>query len=361
MAEKQEIRKIIHVDMDAFFASVEQRDFPELRGKPIAVGGSSERGVVAAASYEARKFGVHSALASAIAKRRCPDLIFVKHRFEVYKAVSKQIRAIFHEYTDLVEPLSLDEAYLDVTTNKKQMPSATLIAKEIKARIKEETQLIASAGISINKFLAKVASDLDKPDGLSLIPPDEAEAFVAQLEIDKFHGIGKVTAAKMKKLGIFTGLDMRRYERHEMVRLFGKVGGYYYNICRGIDGRKVTPNRPYKSVSSENTFEVDLTTEAEHLDALQPIVASVARRLAKQNLAGRTVTLKMKYFDFQQQTRSKTLPHFVASETEIWEAVQELLVQPELPPKPVRLFGVGVANLNNEPGQKETGQLTLSF
>ena len=311
MIQDSLIRKIIHVDMDAFYASVEQRDNPELRNKPVAVGGSSDRGVVAAASYEARTFGVQSAMPSVIAFRRCPDIIFVRPRFDVYAQVSRQIRAIFYEYTDLVEPLSLDEAYLDVTSNKKGMPSATLIAREIKKRIKDETGLTASAGISINKFLAKVASDQDKPDGLYLIQPESAQAFVDNLAINKFHGIGKVTAKKMHDLGIERGKDLKKWELSRLVQVFGKAGKNYYNICRGNDQREVEPNRPRKSVGAEDTFETDLTSLEEMKSELERIGEIVFNRVKKAEAFGRTLTLKLKYSDFKQITRSKNIKYTI--------------------------------------------------
>ncbi len=354
------IRKIIHVDMDAFYASVEQRDSPELRGKPVAVGGSSQRGVVAAASYEARKFGIHSAMPSVIALRRCPEIIFVKPRFEVYAKVSKKIRSIFHEYTDLVEPLSLDEAYLDVTTNKKGMPSATLIAKEIKKRIKEETQLTASAGISINKFLAKIASDQDKPDGLFLIPPEKAEEFVDNLAINKFHGIGKVTAKKMHNLGIQRGSDLKKWELNRLVQVFGKAGKYYYNICRANDQREVNPNRPRKSVGAEDTFETDLITFEEMTLELEKIAQIVFNRVKKSESYGRTLTLKLKYSDFKQITRSKTLNYPFDSLQLMLEVTGDLLKQCDLDYNAVRLLGLTISNLP-EKEISSGAQLTLDF
>lgn len=356
------IRKIIHIDMDAFFASIEQRDNPELRGKPVAVGGSAERGVVAAASYEARKYGVHSAMPSVTAKRKCPQLIFVKHRFEVYRSVSSQIREIFRDYTDLVEPLSLDEAYLDVTSNKKQMPSATYIAEEIRQRIFESTGLTASAGISFNKFLAKVASDVNKPNGITVIPPDKAIAFLEQLPINKFHGIGKVTAGKMRKLGIHNGADLKGFSEIELVRHFGKSGRYYYSIVRGKDEREVQANRIRKSVGAENTFQDDLSSEAEMLLELEKIATKVVQRLNKSKTKGRTVTLKLKYQDFKQQTRSKSFTHFVEPDEKlIMEIIKELLHQPHFPEKPVRLLGITLSNLNTEQPIKGGEQLTLDF
>lgn len=360
MIPTEYIRKIIHVDMDAFYASVEQRDHPELRGKPVAVGSSSRRGVVAAASYEARKYGVRSAMPSVTAARLCPELIFTKARFDQYRDVSQQVRAIFFEYTDLVEPLSLDEAYLDVTENKRSIPAATQIAREIRARILVETQLTASAGISINKFLAKVATDLNKPDGMTLIPPERAEAFLEQLPIEKFFGIGAKTAEKMKRLGIFTGGDLKSRDEIELARRFGKAGRHYYRIVRGLDKRPVKPDRLRKSVGAENTFLEDLTTEAEMLDKLAPIVQKVCQRMANVDLAGRTITLKIKYHDFQITTRSRSLSHHAHRYEEIFPVIADLLYQPEFPPKPVRLLGASVSNLNNE-DLAGPQQLTLAF
>ncbi|GAB3527417.1 DNA polymerase IV [Pontibacter brevis] len=360
-ALNQTIRKIIHVDMDAFFASVEQRDNPELRGKPVAVGGSRERGVVAAASYEARKFGVHSALASKIAAQRCPQLIFVKPRFEVYSAVSRQIREIFFSYTDLVEPLSLDEAYLDVTENKIGMPSASIIAKEIKARITEVTGLTASAGVSFNKFLAKLASDMDKPNGFTLITPDKAEDIVAGLSIEKFHGIGKVTAAKMQSMGIATGADLRQRSEQELVRNFGKVGRYYYRISRAQDDREVQPHRIRKSIGSERTFDVDLTEEQDMLDRLQYLAEEVAQDMARLKATAKTVTVKIKYFDFTQNTRSKTYLSEFYSADAIFTIARDLLRAPQLPQYPVRLLGISVSSLLYQHDKQEGYQFTIEF
>src|SRR5690606_2708567 len=284
-------RKIIHIDMDAFFASVEQRDNPELRGKPVAVGGTSRRGVVAAASYEARAYGVRSAMPTVVARRRCPQLILVKSRFDVYRAVSHQIREIFYTYTDLVEPLSIDEAFLDVTHVKQGPPSATLIAREIKARILKETGLTASAGVSINKFLAKLASDVNKPDGLTVILPEEAEAFVAALPVDRFYGVGPVTAERMRAMGIETGADLRARSEEELRKHFGKAGSHFYRIARALDDRPVRPDRQRKSVGAERTFEEDLIKEADLLKRLEYISAEVARRLERSGTTGRTVTL----------------------------------------------------------------------
>ena len=347
--------------MDAFYASVEQRDRPELKGKPVAVGGSSKRGVVAAASYEARRFGVHSAMPSAVAIRKCPDLIFVKPRFDQYKKVSQEIRAIFNEYTDLVEPLSLDEAYLDVTTNKKDIPSATIIAKEIKLKIKEKTGLTASAGISVNKFLAKTASDLDKPDGLSVILPDEAAAFIEKLPIHKFHGIGKVTAKKMNKLGIYTGGDLKRWSETDLIKRFGKMGGYYHKIAFGQDDRKVNPNRIRKSISSEDTFEEDLTNIGEMMEAITTIAQNVYDWMERNQVYGKTLTVKIKFSDFKQITRSKTSPGLITDLDSMVRIAGELLSAVDTDNVRVRLLGVGVSNLNR-PDEKPGGQqLTLEF
>jgi len=347
--------------MDAFFASIEQRDNPELRGKPLAVGGSRDRGVVAAASYEARQFGIHSAMPSKTAYRKCPNIIFVPPRFDVYKSVSKQIMDVFREFTDLVEPLSLDEAYLDVTENKINLPSATLIARQIKKRIKEETELTASAGISMNKFLAKIASDMDKPDGIYLITPDIADAFVDTLPIEKFFGVGKKTAEKMKSLGIFYGKDLKGWELHTLTKQFGKAGRYYYNIAHGKDDRAVQPNRIRKSIGAERTFETDLTEPDAIREALVPIIESVDKRLTSSNASGKTVTLKIKFFDFVQQTRSKTVPEFVGDAAALWPIVNELLESPEFPESPIRLLGVSLSNLNNAPSSGPPGQMRLEF
>jgi len=347
--------------MDAFFASVEQRDNPELRGKPVAVGGSKARGVVAAASYEARKYGVFSAMASRIAVQKCPHLIFVKPRFEVYSAVSRQIREIFYHYTDLVEPLSLDEAYLDVTENKVGMPSASIIAKEIKARILEETQLTASAGVSFNKFLAKIASDMNKPNGFTLITPDMAEELVASLDISKFHGIGKVTAAKMQNQGIYTGADLRARPEQELVQRFGKVGRYYYQIARAQDFRSVQAHRVRKSIGAERTFEEDLSTEEDMLARLQYLTQEVAHDLNRLQTTAKTVTLKLKYFDFVQQTRSKTLNSYVQTADVLFTVARDLLRTPQLPHAPVRLLGISVSNLAQAHDLPLYYQLTLDF
>lgn len=349
--------------MDAFYASVEQLDHPELRSKPLAVGGSSDRGVVSAASYEARKFGIRSAMSSVLAKKKCPHLIFVPPRFERYKEISNRIRAIFYEYTDLVEPLSLDEAYLDVTLNKKGNPSATLIAKEIRNRIYETLELRASAGISYNKFLAKIASDINKPNGQKTIPPEEAIPFLEGLSIQKFYGIGKVTAAKMYNLGIFTGKELKEKSKDFLIDHFNKSGAHYYNIVRGIHHSKVKADKIPKSVAAEHTFRTNLTSEIFMLERLDQIADELEKRLKKSQLAGKTITLKIKYSDFTQQTRSKTLPFFVKDKNILLETVKELLYQEKMK-NSVRLLGISVTNLNVNTKQKEKVidiQLKLDF
>lgn len=348
-------RKIIHVDMDAFYASVEQRDRPELRGKPIAVGWDSKRGVITTASYEARKYGVHSALSSMVGKRRCPELIFVPPNFEKYRQVSAEIREIFYEYTDLVEPLSLDEAYLDVTENKKGNPSATLIAREIRKRIKEKTGLTASAGISINKFMAKTASDINKPDGQKTIPPEEVEGFLAEMEIRKFHGVGKVTTQKMYELGIFTGKDLKTKSLEFLAEHFGKLGEYYYDIVRGVDFRPVKAHRIPKSLSSESTFSENISSEIFMMEHLTEIAADVEKRLKKNQLAGKTITLKIKYSDFTIRTRSKTIDSFIDDKETIIEKVRELLYQEKLE-ESVRLLGISISNFNIEEEEEDDEQ-----
>jgi DNA polymerase-4 len=344
--------------MDAFYASVEQMDNPELRGKPIAVGGSENRGVVAAASYEARKFGVRSAISGVMAKKNCPDLIFVRPRFDRYKEISKKIHAIFHDYTDLVEPLSLDEAYLDVTHNKKGNPSATLLAKEIRTRILNEVGLTASAGISVNKFVAKIASDYNKPNGQKTVNPDEVLPFLEELPIRKFYGVGKVTTEKMYQLGIFTGLELKSKSLEFLSTHFGKSGAFYYHVVRGIHNSEVKPDRITKSVAAEHTFDTNLSSEIFMLEQLEKIATSLERRLKKQNIAGKTVTLKIKYSDFSQQTRSKTVPYFIADKGLILENVKELLYQERMKDS-VRLLGISLSNLNTE--QKKTVVVQLQF
>jgi DNA polymerase-4 len=340
-------RKIIHIDMDAFFASVEQRDNPDLRGKPVAVGGSSARGVVAAASYEARRFGVRSAMPSVTAKRRCAGLIFVKPRFEAYKQVSHQIREIFARYTPLIEPLSLDEAYLDVTQNLKGMGSATQIAKEIRAAIRAETGLTASAGVSYNKFLAKLASDENKPDGLFVITPEMGPGFIETLPVGKFHGIGPATTAKMNRLGIHNGLDLRACELPFLIEAFGKAGRFYYWIARGVDERSVRADRIRKSIGAETTFVEDLTSFEALRDVLADLAAKVWRHCEATKMRGRTVTLKVKYLDFEIITRSRTLPATVAGAAELGAVSIDLLARLE-PSKGIRLLGVTVSNLEAE-------------
>ena len=359
-AEPERARKIIHVDMDAFFASVEQRDFPELRGKPVAVGGGGLRGVVAAASYEARVFGVRSAMPSVTAKRKCPDLIFVKHRFDVYREVSQQIREIFLDYTPLVEPLSLDEAYLDVTENLKGMASATEIAKEIRARIKTVTGLTASAGVSYNKFLAKIASDQNKPDGLCVITPAKGPDFVATLPVRKFHGVGPATAAKMNKLGIETGADLRDKSLDFLRRHFGISGPYYYWISRGICHRQVKPDRVRKSVGAENTFFEDVSTFDAAVAQLEPIIGKLWRHVDGREIKGRTVTLKVKFSDFQTITRSRTL-HVPVGNLEELTHVSHALLDGIFPiPRGIRLLGVSLSSLGeDEVEDEDEGQLAL--
>lgn len=341
------IRKIIHVDMDAFYASVEQMDRPELKGLPLAVGGGQQRGVVSAASYEARKFGVRSAMSGALAAKLCPELVFVSPRFDRYKDISAKIRKIFFEYSDLVEPLSLDEAYIDVTENKKGILSATLIAKEIREKIKKEVGLTASAGISINKFIAKVASDYNKPDGQKTVPPEEVIQFLEVLDIHKFHGIGKVTAKKMYDLGIFTGLDLKQKSVPFLEGHFGKSGRYYYNVVRGIHSSSVKPNRIRKSLAAERTFSSNLSSELFIVEKLDQIAQEVSKRLQRLQIAGKTITLKLKYSDFKLQTRSKTLTYFVCSKDVILEHTKELLFQEKLQ-NSVRLVGISISNLNSD-------------
>ena len=337
-------RKIIHIDMDAFYASVEQRDDPSLKGKPVAVGGG-HRGVVAAASYEARKFGVRSAMPSVTAKRRCPELVFVKPRFDVYRAVSQQIRAIFADYTDLIEPLSLDEAYLDVTEDRHELGSARAIAEEIRRRIREETGLTASAGVSYCKFIAKLASDQNKPDGLCVIPPGKGPAFVATLPVKRFHGVGPVTAAKMEKLGILTGDDLARWPIEELEAQFGSSGRWYWRIARGIDEREVKPDRPYKSVSAERTFDVDYVETDELKRELSRVAGYAWQRIERSEVKGRTVTLKVKFGDFSLITRSKSftqpVPDFAS-----FEAAGQALLGALLPvSKGIRLLGLGLHSM----------------
>ncbi|WP_210285746.1 DNA polymerase IV [Bradyrhizobium sp. 41S5] len=336
--------------MDAFYASVEQRDNPDLRGKPVAVGGSRERGVVAAASYEARKFGVRSAMPSVTAKRQCPDLIFVKPRFEVYTAVSQQIREIFAEHTPIIEPLSLDEAYLDVTENLQSIPLARDVALAIRAKIKEVTGLNASAGISYNKFLAKLASDHRKPNGQYVITPAMGPAFVETLPVDKFHGIGPATSAKMNALGLYTGLNMRNQSLEFMQTNFGKAGSYYYWISRGVDNREVRADRVRKSVGAENTFSIDLNEFEAMVSELQPLIDKVCRHCEEKGSRGRTVTLKVKFADFEIMTRSRSVPAAVSSRSDLERLVVSLFENETPLPKPVRLLGISLSSLQTEDG-----------
>lgn len=344
--------------MDAFFASVEQRDFPELRGKPVAVGGSSERGVIAAASYEARKYGVRSAMASKIAVRRCPQLIFQKHRFEVYKEVSQQIREIFYEYTHLVEPLSLDEAFLDVTDNKKGIESATEVAREIKQKIFDQTQLTASAGVSVNKFLAKVASDQRKPNGIFIIKPSGVQAFIEQLPIEKFFGVGKKTAEKMHQLDIHKGKDLLRFDLPRMLHYFGKAGHYFYDVARGVDERPVRPNRERKSVGIENTFSRDLKDEQQIKHEVETLKQGLLKRLSKSGKGGKTLTLKVKFDNFEQITRSKTIEQVIAS-NQLTRLADDLLNEAPIN-RPIRLLGLTVSNFQ-EDATTDALQLKINF
>lgn len=358
-------RKIIHIDMDAFYASVEQRDNPELRGKAIAVGGSPEGrgGVVATASYEARRFGVRSAMPSKKALQLCPHIIFIRPRFAVYKEVSQKIREIFRRYTDLIEPLSLDEAYLDVTQDKQDIGSAIDIAKLVKQAIKDELQLTASAGVSINKFIAKIASDINKPDGLTFIGPSSIESFMEKLAVEKFFGVGKVTADKMKRMGLFTGLDLKKLTEEEMVKHFGKAGRFYYQIVRGVDNREVQPNRETKSIGAEDTFPYDLTEINEMNAELDKLSQTVANRVQSYQLKGRTITLKIKYGDFRQITRNYSVTEPVNDFIAISEAAKKLLLATEPEDKRIRLLGVTLSNFgevtskHKSPGNPEQLEL----
>ncbi|MGP9806436.1 DNA polymerase IV [Paracoccus sp. NSM] len=349
-------RKIVHIDMDAFYASVEQRDNPDLRGKPVAVGGSAARGVVAAASYEARTFGVRSAMPSLRAARLCPDLIFVRPRFDTYRAVSQQIRAIFADYTPLVEPLSLDEAYLDLTDHLAGR-TATAVAQEIRARIRQQTALTASAGVSYNKFLAKLASDQNKPDGLCVITPERGPEFVLSLPVGKFHGIGPATAARMQAMGIQTGADLRAQSLDLLTRHFGKSGSYYWNISRGIDHRRVSPDRIRKSIGAENTYSADLMTLDQAAEALAPLAAKVWSAATRHEMRGRTVTLKVKFADFQQITRARTLPQPVASEPQLLGLARDLAATVLPDPRGARLLGITLSHFDSD--DRVTVQLDL--
>jgi DNA polymerase-4 len=352
------MRKIIHIDMDAFYAAVEQRDNPQLKGKPVAVGGNERRGVVSTASYEARVFGVRSAMPGAVAARLCPQLIFVKPRFEVYKQVSIQIRSIFLEYTDLVEPLSLDEAFLDVTEDKLNIRSASLIAQQIRQKIHTTTGLTASAGVSFNKFLAKIASDIHKPNGMKVILPEEAEAFLEQLPVKKFHGIGKVTAERMHLMGIHTGADLKQWSQEDLYKRFGKAGGHYYRMVRAMDDRPVQPYRGRKSIGVERTFEEDLNQAEAMLEALQPIIQKLFAYQQKSDNYGRTLTLKWKTPEFKSMTRSITFQAPIEQEKAFTEACIQLFKQHESQIPAVRLLGFSVSNLKKE---AEEGGLQLKF
>lgn len=360
LAPSAAVRKIIHIDMDAFYASIEQRDNPEYRGKPLAVGYALERGVVAAASYEARAYGVRSAMPSVTALAKCPQLIFVPARFEVYESVSQAIHEILFEYTDRVEPLSLDEAYLDVTENHKGIPSATCIAQELKKKIKEKTGLTASAGVSVNKFLAKIASDYKKPDGLFVVTPKEAEAFAERLKIEQFWGVGKVTAEKMHLLGIRTGKDLKAFSEEDLIAHFGKTGRMYYLFARGIDNREVTSEQVRKSLGAETTFLSDLDDKAKLRAELREIAEEVWNRLRKENFTGRTVTLKVKYADFEQITRSRTFFRPVRSFEIFWKTALTLLDVVDLYRNKIRLMGLTLSN--SEDGKHpQASQLWLDF
>jgi len=341
-------RKIIHIDMDAFYASVEQRDFPEYRGRPIVVGGSPDgRGVVATASYEARQFGIHSAMSARRAIQLCPDALFVRPRFDAYKSVSTSIREIFRRYTDLIEPLSLDEAYLDVTEDKLQIGSALEIAQQIKDAIKNELNLSASAGVSSNKFVAKIASDMNKPDGLTFIGPSKIAAFMEKLPVEKFFGVGKVTADRMKKMGFYNGADLKKLSEDELVRKFGKTGKFYFKIVRGVDERPVQPHRLTKSLGAEDTFEQDLETADEMLTELEQIAEKVTERLERSKLKGKTLTLKIKFSDFKQITRNQSFLTPVSDYFSIYATAKDLLLKEEMKGKSVRLLGISLSNFGN--------------
>ena len=345
--------------MDAFYASVAEMDNPELRGKAIAVGGGGPRGVISAASYEARKFGVKSAMSGRLAIKLCPHLIFVKSDFDRYKEISKKVRAIFFDYTDLVEPLSLDEAYLDVTKNKKGNPSASLLAQDIRARIFNEVGLTASAGISVNKFVAKIASDYNKPNGQKTVNPEEVLKFLEDLDIRKFYGVGKVTAEKMYQKGVFTGKDLKSKPLEYLDENFGKSGHYYYHVVRGIHNSEVKPNRIRKSLAAERTFSKNLSSEIFMLEKLEHIAAEVSKRLNNSEVAGKTITLKIKYSDFTLQTRSKTLPYFICDKDIILETAKDLLYQEKMN-NSVRLLGISLSNLNTEKRTKKEDKKSFS-
>ena len=352
-------RKIIHIDMDAFYASVEQRDDPSLRGRPVAVGSAQARGVVAAASYEARVFGVRSAMASVTALRRCPGLVFVPPRFDVYRAVSNQIRAIFADYTELIEPLSLDEAYLDVTDDRRGIGSATKIAAEIRTRIREATGLTASAGASYNKFIAKLASDQNKPDGMCVIKPAQGAAFVAALPVKRFHGVGPVTAAKMASLGIVTGADLRDFGLDALTRHFGSSAGYFHRAAHGDDDRPVRPDRPLKSVGAERTFDRDLTDEAGLLAALEPVIDAAWVRIERAGAAGRTLTLKVKFADFSIISRAQTRAVPIATRADVVEIGRAILLRLLPVDVGIRLLGLTLSGFGRAAGAAEQPTLAL--
>ena len=354
-------RKIIHIDMDAFYASIEQRDHPEYRGKAIAVGHPGKRGVVATASYEARRFGIHSAMSSIRAMKLCPHLIFVPARFEVYKAVSAQIHEIFREHTDIVEPLALDEAFLDVTENKRGIPLAIDIAREIKREIRDKLHLVASAGVSYNKFLAKIASDYRKPDGLYVIHPDRALDFIARLPIESFWGIGAVTARKMHALGVHKGADLRQCSLAFLIRNFGKNGQTYYDFARGVDPRPVTTERVRKSVGYENTFEKDLSDPIAIIIELYHITTELVRRLEKADFRGQTLTLKITFADFTRRTHAVTVPRPLVTRQEILPLAKQLLRELDLRSPQIRLLGLSVSNPVVLPEHPLPRQLTLDF
>ena len=355
-------RKIIHVDMDAFYAAVEQRDNPQLRGKPVIVGGNpGSRGVVATCSYEARRFGIHSAMSSVRAYRLCPQAIFVRPRFEAYRAVSLQLRELFHEYTDMVEPLSLDEAFLDVTDNKKDIKFATRVAREILREISHRTELTASAGVSYNKFLAKVASDVNKPAGLTVVIPEQAEAFIAELPIRRFHGVGRVTEKRMLARGIASGFDLRQRSLEELQRLFGKSGQYFYDISRGIDNRVVVPNRIRKSIGKETTLDEDCSDKGEMMIILGKLAERVAALVQVYNTSGLTLTLKVRYGNFQSVTRSHTQANPVDDAETMLTLAETLLDKTEAGSRPVRLLGLTVSNLTTDILLAESAQMDLPF
>ena len=357
------MRKIIHIDMDAFYASVEQRDTPELRGKPVIVGGDPrKRGVVAACSYEARAFGIHSAMPGKTAFKRCPQAIFIRPNFEKYHEISAQIREIFHEYSDLVEPLSLDEAFLDVTENKKHIPSATVVAQRIRQKILKETGLTASAGVSFNKFLAKIASDVNKPNGIKVVTPDEAADFIDALPIRKFFGVGKVTEQKMKRIGIKTGKDLKRYDREQLIQIFGKAGGYFFDIAYAQDNRPVMPQRERKSLGKETTLHTDIDDTEQMLEILRRIALQLENLIDEKGIAGKTLTLKVKYADFQSVTRSITLSDPIKTTDFIMQHTRRLLSETEAGEKKVRLLGLTVSNFENQAGKSpKYRQLLLPF